>query len=310
MIDEGSLLATLAQSSAAVVAIVGGFLVSRLVQLSSEREGLRRQLGRAQDELEHVAVAYDEAHEYRLANSQENFREWIVDDLIKADPATLDRDALLADNIPRGSSVEELASYLDDLTEEVAQAKTAVMKYVRRDDVDTLHLDDLRERGLQVPEAQEDLYGMILDWVAEQLPRSKTYGLSVIPPRLGLGSIVNPVTRSAELRRLDESIRDEQDLRSRNSMLEGEIRRLKREIDLIGRPAGVTSAIVILAIYSVLGIVAPVVVMGLGLATLAAWLEWLLVALFVLGLSAVLAYIFWYAKTLNDPVSPGSSERN
>jgi hypothetical protein len=47
MIDEGSLLATLAQSSAAVVAIVGGFLVSRLVQLSSEREGLRRQLVRA-----------------------------------------------------------------------------------------------------------------------------------------------------------------------------------------------------------------------------------------------------------------------
>jgi hypothetical protein len=44
MIDEGSLLGTLAQSAASVVATVGGFLVSRLVQLSSEREGLRRQL--------------------------------------------------------------------------------------------------------------------------------------------------------------------------------------------------------------------------------------------------------------------------
>lgn len=309
MIDEGSLLATLAQSSAAVVAIVGGFLVSRLVQLSSEREGLRRQLVRAQGELAHVATAYDEAHEYRLANSRQDFREWVVDDLIRADPATLDRVGLLADNIPRGSSVEEMASYLDDLIDEVAQAKTAVMKYVRRDDVDTLHLDDLRERGLQVPEAQEDLYEMVLDWAAEQLPRPRTYGLSVMPPRLGLGSIVNPVTRSTELRRLDESIRDEQDLRSRNTMLEGDITRLKREIDLLGRPAGVTSAIVILAIYSVLGIVAPVVVMGLGLATLAAWLEWLLLGLFILGLSAVLAYIFWYAKTLNDPVHPEPSEK-
>ena len=67
-----------------------------------------------------------------------------------------------------------------------------------------------------------------------------------------------------------------------------------------------TSAIAILAIYSVLGIVTPVVVMGLGLDTLAAWLEWLLVGLFVLGLSAVLAYILWYAKTLNDPVSSNS----
>ena len=93
-------------------------------------------------------------------------------------------------------------------------------------------------------------------------------------------------------------------------MLETEVTRIKREIDLIGRPAGVISAIVILAIYSVLGIVAPVVVMGLGLATLAAWLEWLLVGLFVLGLSAVLAYIFWYAKTLNDPVSSDSAKKD
>ena len=92
MIDEGSLLGTLAQSSAAVIAIVGGFLVSRLVQLSSEREGLRRQLNRAQDELRHVATSYDEAHEYRLANSWQDLYGWVIDDLIKADPATLDGD--------------------------------------------------------------------------------------------------------------------------------------------------------------------------------------------------------------------------
>lgn len=303
MIDAGSLLATLAQSSAAVVAIVGGFLVSRLVQLSSEREGLRRQLVRAQDELKHVAIAYNEAHEYRLGNSQRAFRGWVIDDLTKAEPATLDRDALLADQIPRGSSAEEMAPYLNGLIDEVAEAKAAVMKYVRRDDVDTLQLDDLRERGMRVPEGQEDIYYSIVDAVTELLPRPKAYGgFQVVPPRLSLGNMVSPVTRSTDLRRLDESIRDEQDQRGRKTMLEGEVARLKREIDLIGRPAGVTSAIVILAIYSVLGIVAPVIVMGLGLDNLAAWLEWLLVGLFVLGLSAVLAYIFWYAKTLNDPI--------
>jgi hypothetical protein len=310
MVDEGSLLATLTQSAAVVVAIVGGFLVSRLVQLSSEREGLRRQLVRAQDELKHVAASYDEAHEYRLANSLRDFYGWVIDDLIKADPATLDRDALLDDNILRGSSAEETALYLDDLIDEVAQVKAAVEKYVRRDDVDTLHIDDLRERGLQVPQAQENTYSHVVDWVTEQLPRPKSYGLTFVPPRMAFSNLINQTARSAELRRLDESIRDEQDLRSRRTMLEAEVTRVKREIDLIGRPAGVTSAIVILAVYSVLGIVAPVVVMGLGLDSLAAWLEWLLVGLFVLGLSAVLTYIFWYAKTLNDPVSSDSPEKD
>lgn len=310
MIDEVSLLATLAQSAAVMVAIVGGFLVSRLVQLSSEREGLRRQLVRAQDELKHVAASYDEAHQYRLANSRRDFYGWVIDDLIKADPATLDRDALLDDSIPRGSSAEEIAPYLDDLIDEVAQVKAAVEKYVRRDDVDTLHIDDLRERGLQVPQGQENIYSHVVDWVTEQLPRPKSYGLAFEPPRMAFSNLINPTARSAELRRLDESIRDEQDLRSRRIMLEAEVTRVKREIDLIGRPAGVTSAIVILAIYSVLGIVAPVVVMGLGRDTLAAWLEWLLIGFFVLGLSAVLAYIFWYAKTLNDPVSSNSPEKD
>jgi hypothetical protein len=309
MIDEGSLLGTLAQSAAAVVAIVGGFLVSRLVQLSSEREGLRRQLVRAQDELKHVAALYDEAHEYRLANSRRDFYGWVIDDLIRADPATLDRGALLDDNIPRGSSAEEIAPYLDDLIDEVAQVKAAVEKYVRRADVDTLHIDDLRERGLQVPPAQENIYSHVVDWVTEQLPRPRGYGL-IAPPRMAFSNLINQTASSAALRRLDESIHDEQNLRSHRTMLEAEVTRVKREIDLIGRPAGVTSAIVILAIYSVLGIVAPVVVMGLGWDPLAAWLEWLLVGLFVLGLSAVLAYIFWYAKTLNDPVSSNSPEKN
>jgi hypothetical protein len=306
MIDEGSLLGTLAQSAAAVVAIVGGFLVSRLVQLSSEREGLRRQLVRAQDELKHVAALYDKAHEYRQANSRRDFYGWVINDLIKAGPATLDRGALL-DRIPRGSSAEEIAPYLDDLIDEIAQVKATLEKYVRRGDVDTLHIEDLRERGLQVPQAQENIYSCVADWRIEQLPRpSSGFAMSRVP----FGNQIFQAASSAELRRLDDSIRDEQDLRSRKTMLEAEVARVKREIGLIGRPAGVTSAIVILAIYSVLGIVAPVVVMGLGWDPLAAWLEWLLVGLFVLGLSAVLAYIFWYAKTLNDPVSSNSPEKN
>jgi hypothetical protein len=42
MSNPAAFPSTLAESAAAIVAIVGGFLVSRLVALSSEREGLRR----------------------------------------------------------------------------------------------------------------------------------------------------------------------------------------------------------------------------------------------------------------------------
>jgi hypothetical protein len=49
-----------------------------------------------------VPTSYDEAHKHQLANSRRAFHGWVIDDLIKADPATLDRDALLDENIPRG----------------------------------------------------------------------------------------------------------------------------------------------------------------------------------------------------------------
>ena len=64
------MLFTLAQSAAVFVAIVGGFLVSRLVAISSDRDGLKRRYDHARDQLKHVAAAYQDAHDHRLRNSQ------------------------------------------------------------------------------------------------------------------------------------------------------------------------------------------------------------------------------------------------
>lgn len=84
--------------------------------------------------------------------------------------------------------------------------------------------------------------------------------------------------------------------------LEQEIERLTSEIKLIGRPVGVTSAIAILSAFSLLGIAAPLVVMVLHLPKLEPWLEWSMLGAFLVGLAAVLGYILWYARTLNNPV--------
>ncbi len=67
-------------------AVGGGFLVIRLVQLSSECQGLRLQLVRAQDEPQHVAAWYTEAHEYRLGNSQRRCKERVTDQVAETDP--------------------------------------------------------------------------------------------------------------------------------------------------------------------------------------------------------------------------------
>lgn len=307
MSDPASLLATLAQSSAAIVAIVGGFLVSRLVALSSEREGLRRQLQRALDKRAQVEPSYDQAHAYRLRNSQADFFGWVIEEVVKADLERLDRDALL-EKIPRGSSADEMRPYLERIIRDVAKARARVAEHVRSDDDTTLDLDDLRKRGLVVTDAETDLYQHVVDHMAEGLPsRSSPFGS--FSSMVRASNLVSPASQATEMRRLDDSIREEQELHSQKVGLDAEIARSERELELIGRPAGVVSAIVILGIYAVLGIVAPVVVMGVDPTRLDSWAKWLLIGLFVVGLFAVLAYIFWYARTLNDPIRPAQDDR-
>lgn len=300
MNDPGSLLSTLAQSTAVFVAIVGGFLVSRLVAISSERDGLRRRYKETRDQLKHVTSDFQEAHAYRLRNSQHDFRRWVLDELVGVAPESVDREALLTDKIPRGSSRKEMAPYLEDLIELVKQVTDEITAQLEGGDTSRLTLDDLEARGLVVRDNDREIYLQVVDSIAEQLPRPQSqFGLmsDIRPLR-----IMNPVTTATELRRLDESIQAEQELHGRMRILETEAERLRTEIALAGRPIGVTPAIIILAVYSLVGIVVPVVVLTLHPKTLAGWESWLLVVLFVSGLFAVLAYILWYARTLNNPV--------
>src|SRR5579884_3627807 len=246
-----SLLSTLAQSSAAIVAIVGGFLVSRLVALSSEREGLRRQLRRTEDQLRHVRASYAEAHAYRLANSQRAFDGWVLDDIIAADPDDLDTDDLL-EKIPRGSSREEMAPYLTQLIARVKVARHAIGQYVSRDDTNPLELEDLEERGLEIPDDDADIYERVMRSVSASLPGRDPLSLALDAP-----IIRSPVVLSTDLRRLDESIRDEQELRARRRLLETDLERLATELVLAGKPVGVIPAVGVLAAVALLGIVIP-----------------------------------------------------
>ncbi len=299
MDDPNSLLATLAQSSAAVVAIVGGFLVSRLVQLSSEREGLRRQLVTTRDKLRHVEPLCERAHEHRLTNSHETFQGWVIEDLVKADFATLDRQALVNANIPPGSSGEEMLDYLDALIQRVDKARKEPRKFVEVSNNNGLTLEGLRNRGLIYDESESEIYKAVAEALADSLPTQRTAIGSRSVSAIHFPRTTSQAVQSTEMRRLDESISEEQELASRRAILRADESRLEHELGRIGHPVGVTSATVVLGICSLLGIVVPVIVMALAPESLLPWSVWALVGLFIIGLLSVLGYILWYARVLS-----------
>ena len=293
-----TLLATLAQSSAAIVAIIGGFLVSRLVALSSERQGLRRLLREAQERLALLEEAYKSAYEYRLENSKSTFYEFVIDDLVGAEGQKSDLDGLTEENIPRGSTFEEMRGYADELNERVILAFKSVANKLRPGDDRRVSLEDLQARGLALAERDEELYEMVIAHLAEKMPQKRGPFGSIDIPFVGFPT---PGWRhEIDARRLDESVRDELELKGQITASRKEVQRLEDELRVLGKPVGVVSAIWVLGLLSVLGIVFPVIVLAAQPKTLSLLMKSLLVGSFVVGLVGVLCYALWYQRQLNS----------
>lgn len=311
MDDSGSLLATLAQSSAAVVAIIGGFLVSRLVALSSEREGIKRQLRAARERLSLHRADFELIHEDRLQTSVAYMREDLLGRLVAGSESSTDRDLedlIMEDGVPRGSSLEELLPFARETRDRVGVVFADIQALLRENDDSTIDLKELKARGLVVPEDDLNLYENVLQVLCEKLPDPpKPAGLAgfrVSMPMGGFGDIQPSWIHELDMRRLDESIRDEQQLRAQVTAAEQEVERLASDLRVFAQPIGVVPAVWILALYSLLGIVAPVVAMAFGPSELPTCWTVVLITAFVVGLAAVLLYIVWYLRK----VAPDEAE--
>lgn len=308
MTDPTNLLSTLSQSSAAMVAIIGGFLVSKLVAISSEKEALRRQLKSAKQSLKHVKPAYESAHTYRLENSLSTFSDWVTDDLVNAGQGAVDYEELTSNNIPRGSSVEEMLPHAIRLHTIIKNAYKEIAPLLRSHYSDTdVGLNDLKKKGLKIAEAHESLYEEVFDALRSQLPDrppATIMGMALPTtnlPHISMANAVRPAwDHAVDARRLDESIKEEQDLQEQLATLDSEIHRLTQDIAKLGRPVGVIPAAWILSLLSLLGIVLPIVVMACEPTRLTFTLKSMLIGSFVVGLAAVLGYIVWYLKKIND----------
>ena len=73
MTDPNWLLATMAQSAAAMVAVIGGFLVSRIITLSVERQSLDRRSRELKEKTAEMETALRGVRERRQAMSWDWF---------------------------------------------------------------------------------------------------------------------------------------------------------------------------------------------------------------------------------------------
>lgn len=274
-VDLGLLLATVATAAAALVAIVGGLLVSRVVSLATERSGLlhRRDdlLGQLETELNRH---YDLQH--RLLASDAGY---ILRPKYKqlADPeARVDLEAWIAEaEIDR--RVKEVEPFLRQEQERFAEAREKLLPgFEAHDGVPNFDFDDLVMGGVfKLPPGYRDIYSAVFDQLAKEFEPPRRHGVGSTSTGRTSATKWNhwtsrwPTTSSTHLERsVDET-------QHRIAALEVQVEQARTALSRVSRPVGVGTGVAVLGYFGTVGTLVPLAMMMFEprLQTGTGWLE-------------------------------------
>ena len=269
------LLATMAQSAAALVAIVGGFLVSRVVTLSSERQGLE-QRGR---ELEQRM----QGHQERLQEATHRRREAGWERFIELRARECAERYVKYGSVSLEWLVEE-SPLVGATSEEMLVMARRLIRIVRQ-------AHEHFERGGDMPDSSDadrdqDIYEVVNNARSPGQSPPSTFNLEVFKVRWA---------------RYEKLLKDERELQDGLSALQLEGNFVRTEAARVTKPEGLRLAAGAFTYLTVVGVMAPIV--GLAWRPVPSDTLWriVLVSLFATGLLALGGYLIWAIRQLSKP---------
>lgn len=297
-VDPNWLPATTAQSAAAMVAIIGGFLVSRLVSLAGQRQSLAQRVNELHDERKMVSAEFSKVARERRAESFDIFRSWVADRLAEERGVlSADLAAELLEEVPRSSNTEELRPYLEELA-----AKVRLFAHVveRSTDPEKLSVQALQQQeGLDV----DDDDAHLLRLVREAEEQRRNGGSPMFASALGSGLGPNPTYQALDMQRQDARITREGELRSRLALLAAQTTITQRELSAIRSPREVWVGLGALTYLALVGVVFPLYLATRRPVPDSPGMRTTIVVLFCTGLAALLGYVVWSLMRLQRPVT-------
>lgn len=319
--DVNWLLGTVTQSSAALIAIVGGLLVSRYVALHAEQEGAGRRVEdlkrRREEALHRRSQDLDELKLYRVnevLNSSGVYEEIVA----KKFRATIP-DVLVAAEIEEETlDIEKFKASLLQLNEELKVAHVTLNPLIpiSEDQTDWNEFKRSIDIPLNNPSAWRWTYEEISVKHADEAARRAEakrarshYGGYMIP-KIQIPNLY-PYNPTADgINRLMNSQYDlarEETLQRQIEQSTAEVRATEQEqrlaeetLQATRQPAGFSLALQVLSVLAVLGIAVPVCIMSTGLLMIPFGSRLAVIALFFVGVSFLLRFLFVYASFLHE----------
>lgn len=251
-------LSTTVQSTAALVAITSGFLISRLISTLSEKSGHLHRLA----ELEKRKQITLDAIGLQKRRIQSQVNDWFfnekVNEIVESSGA-IDATKLVSHFYASG--------YDETLTNDYAEL---MLRITRRADEELSKVfgirippptsaNELRAVGLQIQGYEEEvIYEKMAEKMAERLAKVSTAeralnSLLVQPPIMNLGNIIP----NQDIRRHDAQIAKESDLISSLTFIEGEIELINSRLPSLTDPKHFVWGFIVLAYFAGIGIFYP-----------------------------------------------------
>lgn len=282
MTDPSWLLATMAQSAAAIVAIVGGFLVSRVVALSSERQGLERRARELEQQTLDQAARLQEVHERRQDESWERLVKLAADKCAerRVEHGSVSPEWVVEEYWVRGVPTrEEMLDLAGLLVEGIQQASKHFERGGSMPDFQTTNREDY------------SIYEAVRNARPQPVKRVDHLSFSGLS-----GALISPESDGVfvwKQTRYEKLIDDEREQRTRLSLLERERDFVQTEAARVAKPQGLWLAAAAFAYLTMVGVVVPVVGLAWRPVPFDLFARRVLVSLFVSGLSVVGCYLIW-----------------
>lgn len=314
MPDPSPFLSTIAATSAAMVAIVGGLLVARFVTIASEQEGAQRLLEDAQDRLS--------AARRREQEAREQLHNWYIDDFFEAKviQAIGDGEHDIHALRKRGSysplTDDELAVTIKEITDEFAVARSTLRELLAGsgDLGDQPEWGDFKHLHPSLPDASwDEVWEAAYEGIVRPpQPRAASHGLfgGLDYPGLSIAVPTPPEYVALDIQRRDALRNELARATQRVEDLDGERDRHQRSRDAIVRPKGLGWGLIVLAFFTFVGVIIPIWLMSRAPKRLTAHFGEVVFWLFFAGLLALLIYMGALALRLSGwrrTTSPKSS---
>lgn len=291
-VNSDAFLGAVATAAAALVAIVGGLLVARVISLATERAGVSQRIDDLRAALTIATSRHGELDARLLEVDLSDVEYDVIDDIIagRSIDAAKVRDRLVPER-----TYEQVAGRIYEVATRVEAIREALASAWASGFIDQTREEYTDAEGIVVAEGDEFIWDEIWDLLARANPKPRGRGFYgafaqmpyIEPPSIAHDRAIENAIESTEVAALR---RDVDGARHQITTLESEVAHAELALSRVMAPRGVFSGLWVLVSVVLSGVILPLSLMAGGV-SLSMTQRFLVLAAFALGLTALAAYL-------------------